>query len=53
MAIVSDFGGEFGGVVDIVAQRLDMVNMQLVLAAVCKHVARCLVTAATARFATR
>lgn len=38
---MSDFGGEFGGVVDIVVPRLDMVNMQLVPAAVCKHVARC------------
>mgnify|MGYP004506067571 CR=1 FL=1 len=35
-----DFGGEFGGVVDIVAPRLDLDNMQLVPAAVCKYATR-------------
>lgn len=37
---MSDFGGECGGVVDIVAPRCDLGNMQLVPATAGKHVAR-------------
>ena len=37
---MSAFGGEFGGVVDIVAPGFFLDNMQVVLAAVCKHAAR-------------
>lgn len=40
MAIVSDFGGECGGVVDMAAPGSNMGNMQLMPAAAGKHCTR-------------